>query len=298
MRRAPGACVPGAVMLLIATLPATASAQLSVQVSAVAGCPGQPWFAEALQQRQLQGQVRATLKQDPSDGSFQGEIEARSPDGTVIQRRLTGPRCQTVADALLLVAEVHLTPPPAPAPPPPPPASAGASSRFAVALGLLGTADTAVSDGPSFAGGVSAWLSARPRELRGLALSVTYGQKRLDGAVPVQLTQTRARLDLLPVQALLGPATALAPALSLTGGALRAEADLASSTPGTRPLWLASLGPRLRQQVGPLFADLDLAATLTLTRRRFVITGLDAPVASLPLLGASLSLSVGVPLWP
>lgn len=297
MIRAPGACIPGAVMLLIATHPATASAQLSVQVSPLAGCPGQSWFEEALRQRQLQGQVRATFQQTPSDGSFQGEIEARSPDGTVIQRRLTGPRCQTVADALLLVAEVHLTPP-APAPAPTPPASAAPSARFAVALGLLGTADTAVTDGPSFAGGVSAWLSGRPRELRGLALSLTYGQKRVDGAVPVQLTQTRARLDLLPVQLSLGPTTALAPALSLAGGALRAEADLASSTPGTRQLWLASLGPRLRQQVGPLFADLDLAATLTLTRRRFVITGLDAPVASLPLLGASVSLSVGVPLWP
>ena len=254
------------------------------------GCPAPGWFEAQLRQRDRRGSVRVVI--EPVADGFLGTLTAQGRGGEVIERRLSGPRCATVAEGLVLVAEVNLPGPPAP----PAPRPAAPALPLCVALGASGSLDTVLADRVAWGVAASAWLTVGPGLLRGAGLSVGYSRARVDAAVPLDLQRVGARLDLVPVALALGDDTALGLDLALSGGSLHAEADVSTRSAGSRALWTLDLGPRLRRRVGPLWLDLDLAGSLALTRRRFTVTGLDAPVATLSRLGAVASLTVLVPL--
>ncbi len=258
------------------------------------GCPAPGWFEAQLRQRDRRGSVRVAI--EPGADGFTGNLSAQGRGGEVIERRLTGPRCATVAEGLVLVAEVNLPGPPAPPAPPSSPPPAASAIPLRVALGASGSLDTVLADRAAWGVAASAWLTVGPGLLRGAGLSFGYSRTSVDAVVPLDLRRVGARLDLVPVALALGDDTALGLDLALSGGSLHAEADVSTRSAGSRSLWTLDLGPRLRRRVGPLWLDLDLAGSLALTRRRFTVTGLDAPVATLPRLGAVASLTVLVPL--
>lgn len=276
----------------------TARAQaLDLQVIPIEGCPAEAWFRAELLRSNLQGAVKISLDRH-ENGEFYGEISF--PRGlNVAPRRLSGPLCQTVADGLILIAGVHLLPPPPaspPAPPAPPPPPA--STPLRLALGAAFHGDSSLPQTLALGAGAGVWLSPSSRRLRGMMLQGLYSRASVDAIVPVRLDHLRARLDLIPWDTSLGSSFALGFGPHLAGGALRAEASLPSRTPDARSLWSVGLSSRLRADTGPLWIDLDLAASLSLTRRRFEITGLDQPLFSLPSWSLAASLSVWVPLTP
>jgi hypothetical protein len=296
-------------LLLIFALASEAHAAdgLTIEVDARGDCPGETWFRERLGQRGVRGSVRASLGAETE--GYAGEVEARTAAGVSVKRRLTGVACATVAEGLLVVAEVHLaglspaSPPPSlptpapldfpavssqPAPPAPP------FVRFAV--GVLGTADTVVTGAPAFGGGITAWASLGSHRMRGLALSVIYSRADVIEVVPVTHWHVRARADLIPFDVALGSSTTLGLALFVSGGALHVNAQVDRSTPGARSLWLTGAGLRLRQALGPVFMEAGVDATVAMTRRSFEVIGIDAPLFSLPLAGVATTLSVGLPM--
>lgn len=290
--------------------PARAGDAVSVAVDSRDGCPAESWFREQLALRGVRGGIRVSIGADAE--GYSGDIEARSEDGALVRRHLTGARCATVAEGLLVVAEVHLAGLPAPAPPPtppvrpppPPPSTARPSApapppaaplaRFS--LGALVGFDTAVTGDPAFGGGLTAWVAFGGHPMRGLALSGVYSRADVTKTVPVTHEHLRARLDAIPFDLSFGRSTSLGFALFLSGGSLRVSADVAQPTPGIGALWMAGAGLRLRRVVGPVFVELGADVTLALTRRRFEVTGLAAPIFSLPPAGAAAALSVGVPI--
>jgi hypothetical protein len=293
------ACTASALALLLATRGAAGAGPLSVEVNAAAAdCPSPDSLRQELIARGLRGAVRLRLGAAP-EGGFVGEVETRSEGGEQVTRQLSGPRCQTVAEGLVLIAAVHLGKPPEPAPPTPPEAPPPAPTppwRPRVALGVLGTADTILSGSPAPGGGLAVWVSAGSRGPRGLALSVADSRQQITREVPIDLDHLRARLDLVPVEWPLGPSTHLAAGAFASGGSLRAEAEVAQRTPGRRALWVVGAGPRLRQHIGPIFAEIGAEGTATLTDRTFGVTGLGTSLFSLPRFGVGASLALGVPL--
>lgn len=274
-------------LLALAARPRAAHAQpLDVQVTSVEGCPGEDWFRAELLRSNVQRAVRVTLSRSVT-GEFSGEISF--PDGLLFSsRRLSGPLCQTVADGLILIAGVHILPPPLP----PPTAAPVAARPLVFALGATLLGDTSLPRTLSFGGGAGVWLSRSPEQLRGLLFQALYSGATVDSSIPVRLDHLRARLDLLPLAAALGPSLRVGVGPHVAGGGLRARASLASRNVETRAVWSVGLSSRLRADAGPLWLDLDLAASLSLTRRRFEVTGLDQPLFTLPPWSASASLSV------
>lgn len=285
---------------------AHAADALTVEVASRDGCPGEGWFRDQLARRGLRGSVRADIGADAQ--GYAADIEARTEAGAAVKRRLTGASCATVAEGLLVVAEVHLaglsSPPPAPEvrpqpPPSPPPAAPQPAARAPLArfaLGALAAADTAVTGDLAFGGGLTAWVSFGAYRLRGLALSGVYSRADVLKIVPVTHEHLRARIDVIPFDIALGPSTTVGFSVFLSGGSLHAAADVEPSTPGARALWLTGLGARLRHSFGPVFVEPGVDATLALTRRRFEVAGVGAPLFSLPLFGVAAALAVGVPL--
>lgn len=267
-------------------------------VEAPGDCPGQAWFAERLRKVARRASVAVTLT--PDSQGFSGQIVVSTEDAPPLRRRLDGARCATVAEGLLLIAEVHLTtpppppPPPPPAPPPPPPPAPAPLVRLA--LGGLLTADTSLSTTPTPGLGATASL-VRPRDLlRGVGLSLVYSGTTLDTTPPLKLQHLRARLDLIPLTLDLGPATALGLEVFASGGLLWAGASSSLGLTEARPLWLTGAGPRLRREIGRAWVDLGLDGVLALTRRTFRLTGAPSPLASLPLLGVAATVTIQLPL--
>jgi hypothetical protein len=300
-----------ALLLGSLTLAAQAHAAdaLVVEVTSRDGCPAEAWFREQLDRRGVRGYVRASLGADPGAEGYAGDIAARTDAGAAVSRRLTGAQCATVAEGLLVVAEVHLAglkanPPPVVLPPfqPPiapvaPPAAAPAPVvRFA--LGALGTVDSVVTGDPAFGGGVTAWLAVGSRPLRGFALSASYSRADVTKTVPLTHEHLRARVDLIPLDLAIDAATSLGFSVFLSGGYLHAAAHIERSTPGGRSLWLTGAGARLRRHIGPVFLELVVDGTLAITRRNFEVNGVDGPIFSLPLFGVASTLSAGVPIGP
>ncbi len=279
--------------LCAASLQDATAQSLDLRVNSPEGCPPESWFRAELLQNQLRGALRVDLSRRET-GEFVGEISfPGSP--SVSTRRLSGPLCQTVAEGLVLVASVHLAsdPPPEVLPAPSPPS---ALRTPLVALGLSFVGDSSLPRTLSFGAGGGLWLSRSPHRLRGLMLQGLYSRASAEALVPVRFDHLRARLDLIPWDVPIGAATRLGAGSFLSGGALRADAALASRNTETRALWATGLSSRLRADTGPLWIDLELAASLALTRRRFEITGLEGPLLSLPPWALSASLSVWVPL--
>lgn len=292
-------------------VPTAQTDALMVEVASQDGCPTQDWFRGQLEQRGLRGHVRASLGAEGV--GYAGDIEAQAPDGAIVRRHLTGAECTTVAEGLLVVAQVHLAgpltvapssvppPPNAPSPLAPAPAKIERNApppapRVRLALGAFATVDTVVSGDPAFGGGLTAWLSLGSRPMRGLALSFAYSRAEIERTLLVTHEHLRARLDLVPLDLELGTKTSLGFSLFLSVGSLQVSAQIEPSTPGARPLWLTGLGARLRRGVGPLFFELSADATLAITRRSFVVNGTPDPLFSLPLFGVDAALAVGVPL--
>jgi hypothetical protein len=127
---------------------------------------------------------------------------------------------------------------------------------------------------------------------------VAYSRQQIIREVPVDLAWTRVRAELIPVALGIGASTHVVGVLAVSGGSLRAEAEVEVRAPGRRALWVVGLGPRIRHDFGLFFAEFSVEGTSTLTRRTFDVTGLEAPLFTLPRFGAAASLAVGVPLGP
>ncbi|MEZ4312636.1 MAG: hypothetical protein R3F14_31820 [Polyangiaceae bacterium] len=284
-----------------------------MSVRAEGGCPREPWFREQLAHLSVRGEVSVTLGPDPTTHEYAGEIDARTPEGAAVHRRITGPSCTTVAESLVVVAQVHLTGKPAPTAPPPDPAPRPRPSApraplstqpvskppVHLAAGLSALTDTAVSGTPMFGAAAVTWLSFGDYPLRGFALSGAYSRADLPLAVPVTVEHLRARLDAVPFDLRLTSTTSVGIGAFVSVGNLHVSADIERSTPGGRVFWLTGLGLRARQDLpARIFLQLDADATLALTRRRYEVTGVRGDLFSLPLFGAAFTLSAGIPLFP
>ena len=289
---------------------ARAAGGVTAAVSSRDGCPSEAWFQGRLEARGLRGAVRASLGAE--GGGYAGEIEARADQGATVTRRLTAALCTTVAEGLLVVAEIHLSgliaepaaPVAAPAPAPPPPAFVPSPApprrpplvRFAA--GALGTLDTVVTGDAAFGGGLTGWLALGDRPLRGLQLSGMYSRADVRKGAPITHEHVRVRLDVLPFDVAFDGATSLGFSAFLSGGHLQVSAEVDPSTPGGRAIWVTGAGARVRRVLGPVFVELGVDLTLALTRRRFELLGAEAPLFSLPLFGVATTLSVGLPIAP
>ncbi len=283
-----------ALCLLLTARVARGAEPLSVAVESPVGCPNTDILRQDLLARGLRGAVRIRLDAD-GEGGFRGEITTQNEAGASVTRRLSGLRCQTVAEGLVLIASVHLASTPAPLPEPAAPAEPP-PRPWRWAVGALVGLGTELSSSPAFSGGLAGWVALDPHGPRGLALTANYGSQKVVSEVPVALSLWSLKLGVIPFQIALGPSTFLAGAASLSAGSLRAEAEVEQRSPGRRALWIAGLRPLIRQEIGPFFVDLGVEGTAALTRRTFEVSGLDSPLFSLPRLGLAGSLSVGLPL--
>jgi hypothetical protein len=307
---------------------ADAKSDVSVDYSAPAQCPRDEEFRTSIEGRArvrfvaAAPQIRAVFVRIAARaGAFEGHLSLREPDGSKTERAVSGATCAEVASGLAIVAAVAIdmgapqpesedaAPAPEPKPNPPPTAPAEnpmapepvppPKSGWAFSLG----ADVGVGSGvtperlllvPPFLefareteGSIVA-PAARLRFTRAASGDVAIGDA---GA---QFTWMTGSLDLCPL-AWTASRFSLRPCGRIEAGELEVRGrDIDPARRGVRP-WLA-LGPVARGRVvtvGPLFAELELAANIALVRDRFYFEP-DATAFRAPIIGWTVAGGAGV----
>lgn len=282
---------------------------LAVSVQSTDGCPSEAWFREQFTPLGLSGAVAATLGRNQEGDGYRGEIQARSENGNVVTRTLTGAACSTVAEGLIVVAQVHLSQIPTavrskPAAQPerpsaPVPRSPPQPERIAFQLAAAGLfyTDTAASGDAMLGGGGAISIVLGNHPMRGFSLSGVYTRADINRTVHLTTEHTRAKIEVIPWDLPISRSFVLGVGVWFSAGGLNVAAEIESSTPGTRPFFNLGLGPRAALFVGPIFFTAGVDVSLALTQRNFEVTGLPSPLFSIPPFGAAASFGVGTVLY-
>ncbi|MBK8256168.1 MAG: hypothetical protein IPK82_26300 [Polyangiaceae bacterium] len=275
---------------------------MSVQSSD--GCPSEAWFRDQLAPLGLRGAVAATLGRNQSGEGYRAEIEARSEKGNIVNRTLTGASCSTVAEGLIVVAQVHLINGAPPVNSKPvlqsttgvPTAArvtpAVAPTPFQLAVGGLFYTDSQSSGDAAFGGAAALSIALGNYPMRGFSLSGVYTRADIQRTVNLTTEHLRAKVEVVPWDLPISRAFALGLGVWFTAGGLRVAAQIDASTPGTRPFFNLGVGPRAALVVGPVSFTAGVDVSLALTQRNFEVTGLPSPLFSIPPFGVAASLGV------
>lgn len=326
------------VLVLRARVAAADPESVHIDYAGPSGCPDAAAFMRSLQARTTRFRLatqddqarRLFVRVSVAGSSFAGRLEIRSHDGGTAIRRVDGPLCDEVADALALMTALAIDPKalssapkaaaknadtptqktteqadaqrPAPvattiAPPP----SSEVSPAWQWSAGALGHMTLGVSPGLGYGGQLFLEAEAPPSSRLGPAARVGIFLNQSDAEVSTgaaaRFQWGLATAEGCPARlSLLGQRLSLHPCLALRLGALRGEGRKISQPKQTVGLW-ADGGPVLRLRLAltaRLFLEAQAALLVPLYRPTFEIMDMGSRTTaySVPRVGELLGMGL------